>query len=126
MYRAFGLLKPNSDFTLTEAARRLCARFPQYTVEQTTDTITVSSADWEIQLVLNVCPAVIEESREIAAHIGGSDDAQDIAACSRRVEVGSDMADPEMEHFNDYLLTIEVLQSFQGLIAVDPREPSLL
>jgi hypothetical protein len=34
--------------------------------------------------------------------------------------------DPELEHFNDYLLAVEVLQSFRGLIAVDPREPSLL
>jgi hypothetical protein len=126
MYRAFGLLKPDSDFTMPEAARRLSARFPQFTVELKADTIAVSAADWEIQLVLNESPAVIEESREIAAHIGGSDDAQDIAACGRRVEVSSDIPDPEMEHFNDYLFIIEVLQSFQGLIAVDPREPSLL
>jgi hypothetical protein len=126
MYRAFGLLKPDSDFTMNEAARRLSARFPTCTVELKTDTIAISSADWEIHLVLNESPAVIEESREIAGHIGGSEDAQDIAACGRRVELGSDMPDPEMEHFNDYLQAIEVLQSFQGLIAVDPREPSLL
>jgi hypothetical protein len=126
MYRAFGLLKPDSDFTMMEAARRLSARFPQHTVEQKDDTIALSSVDWGIHLVLNESPAVVEESREIAAHIGGSDDAQDVAACSRRVELGSDTPDPEMEHFNDYLLAIEVLQSFQGLIAVDPREPSLL
>jgi len=31
-----------------------------------------------------------------------------------------------MDHFNDYVLAVEVLQSFKGLIAVDPREPSLL
>jgi hypothetical protein len=31
-----------------------------------------------------------------------------------------------MDHFNDYLQVIEVLQSFQGVIAVDPSEPSLL
>jgi hypothetical protein len=126
MYRAFGLLKPDSDFTMAEAARRLSTRFPKYTVERTVDTITVSSPDWEIHLVLNETPAVLEESGEIAAHIGGDEDAQDIAACGRRVELSSDTPDPEMDHFNDYLLAIEVLQSFQGLIAVDPREPSLL
>lgn len=126
MYRAFGLLKPDSDFTIAEAAKRLSARFPTYAVEQTADSVAVTSADWEIHLVLNESPAVLEESAEIAAHIGGADDARDILACGRRVEVGSDVPDPEMEHFNDYLLTIEVLQSFRGLIAVDPREPSLL
>jgi hypothetical protein len=31
-----------------------------------------------------------------------------------------------MKHFNDYLLAVEVLQSFKGLIAVDPTEPALL
>jgi hypothetical protein len=31
-----------------------------------------------------------------------------------------------MEHFNDYLLVVEVLKTFDGLIAVDPNEPSLL
>ena len=126
MYRAFGLLKSDSDFTMSEAAKRLSARFPTYTVEHGDETIVVSSADWEIHLVLNESPIVFEESRQIAGHIGGSDDAKDIAICGRRVEIGSDTPDPEMEHFNDYLLVIEVLQSFQGLIAVDPREPSLL
>jgi hypothetical protein len=31
-----------------------------------------------------------------------------------------------MDHFNDYLRVIEALQTFQGVIPVDPREPSLL
>ena len=126
MYSAFGLLKPDSDFTMVEAAKRLSAKFPSFTVEQKTDTIVVSSADWEIHLTLNESPAVLDESREMAGHIGGKDDAKDIAACARRVELASDIPDPEMEHFNDYLFAVEVLQSFKGLIAVDPKEPSLL
>jgi hypothetical protein len=31
-----------------------------------------------------------------------------------------------MAHFKDYLSVIEVLQTFKGMIAVDPNEPSLL
>jgi hypothetical protein len=126
MYTAFGLLKPDSDFTMTEAAKRLAAKFPSFKVVEQADTVVLSSADWEIQLSLNESPAVLEESREIAGHIGGAEDAKDIAACTRRVELASDIPDPEMDHFNDYLLAVEVLQSFKGLIAVDPREPSLL
>src|SRR5271166_4097553 len=126
MYSAFGLLKPDSDFTMTEAARRVSARFPSFTVEQKAETIVVSSADWEIHLTLNESPTVLDESRDIAERIGGAEDAKDIAVCARRVELASDIPDPEMEHFNDYLLAVEVLQSFKGLIAVDPREPSLL
>jgi hypothetical protein len=126
MYSAFGLLKPDSDFTMTEAASRLSAKLPSFAVDQEADKLVVSSADWEIHLVLNGSPTVLAESREIAGHIGGADDARDIALCARRIEVASDVPDPEMNHFNDYLLVIEVLQSFKGLIAVDPKEPSLL
>jgi hypothetical protein len=86
----------------------------------------VSSTDWEIHLTLNESTTVLDESREMARHIGGSEDAKDLAACARRVELASDVPDREMEHFNDYLLAVEVLQSFKGLIAVDPKEPSLL
>lgn len=126
MYSAFGLLTPDTNFTMAEAARRLTAKFPSFAVEQKTDTIVVSSADWEIHLTLNESPTVLDESRETAGHIGGAEDAMDIAACARRVELASDIPDPEMDHFNDYLLAVEVLQSFKGLIAVDPKEPSLL
>jgi hypothetical protein len=126
MYSAFGLLKPDSDFTMTEAASRLSAKFPSFAVEQQADTIAVSSADWEIHLTLNESPVVLDESRDMAERIGGAEDAGDVAVCARRVELASDIPDPEMDHFNDYLRAVEVLKSFNGLIAVDPREPSLL
>src|SRR5205085_1117138 len=105
---------------------RLGAKFPTYRVEQQSDAIVVAASDWEIHLTFNESPAVLNESREIAGHIAGEVDGRDIAACARRVELSSDIPDPEMNHFNEYLLAVEVLQSFQGLIAVDPREPSLL
>jgi len=126
MYSAFGLLTSKTDFTMAEAARRLALKLPSFKVEQAGDKIVARAADWEVHLVLNESAEVLAESREIAGHIGGAADAKDIAACSRRVELSSDEPDPTMEHFNDYLLAVEVLQSFQGLIAVDPNEPSLL
>lgn len=127
MYQAFGLLRPDSDFTLEAAAKKLMAKLPTYKVEHTGDRIAVSTDDWGIELVLNSAPSVAEESREMAVHIAGSEaDGKEIASCDRRVEVSSDVPDPEMEHFNDYLFVVEVLQSFKGVIAVDPQEPSLL
>ncbi len=126
MYSAFGLLTSRSDFTMAEASRRLSAKLPAFKVEHQGDTIVLSVADWEIHLTLNESSHVIDESREMAERIGGAEDAKDIQSSARRVELSSDIPDPEMEHFNDYLLAIEVLQSFNGLIAVDPREPSLL
>ena len=95
-------------------------------MKQVADTIVVTSEDWEIRLTLNVSPTVLAESYEIAGHIGGLEDGKEIADCARRVEVFSDIPDREMTHFNDYLRVVEVLQSFKVVIAVDPREPSLL
>lgn len=126
MYQAYGLLKPDSDFTMVAAATKLKVKLPKFSIEQTDQRVTLSSADWEIHLTLNADAQVLEESRAIEEHIGGDEDDIGLATCNRRVEVFSDIADPEMEHFDDYLSVIEVLQSFKGVIAVDPQEPSLL
>ena len=126
MYQAFGLLKPDSDFTLAAAAQKLAARFRGCALTQEGDQLTVSTKDWEIHLTLASGPQILDESRKIEEGIGGDQDDLGIVKCDRRVEVASDIADPEMEHFADYLAVIEVLQSFKGLIAVDPQEPSLL
>ncbi len=126
MYQAYGLLKPDSDFTLAAAATRLAGKFPQFSVERKDDALSLFSADWEIHLTLVAGPQVLAESRTLEERIGGAQDDIGLSTCARRVEVASDFDDPEMEHFNDYLKVIEVLQSFKGLIAVDPKEPSLL
>jgi len=126
MYQAFGLLRPTNNFTLDEAATRLRAKFPGYTVTRSGEQITIAKGEWEIELRLNADPAVLAESADLAEKISGTEDGADIAACARRVEVWSDTPDPIMEHFGEFSLVIEVLQSFQGVIAVDPREPSLM
>lgn len=125
MYSAFGLLQSSSDFALDEAVTRLKGRFPGFTVERAGNQITVAKDDWHIFLVENSGPAVLAESAKLAEKIAGADGSE-IAACARRVEVSSDIPDPFMEHFNDYLIVIEVLQSFRGVIAIDPKEPALM
>ena len=52
--------------SVTEAAKRLSAKFPSFTVEQKGDAIVVSSADWEIHLTLTESGTVRDESREMA------------------------------------------------------------
>jgi hypothetical protein len=126
MYQAYGLLQPTSNFTLDEAATRLRGKFTGYTVTRGSEQITVAKDDWEIELRLNADPAVQAESADIAEKIAGTVDGTEIAACARRVEVWSETPDPMMEHFSEFTQVIEVLQSFQGLIAVDPREPALM
>jgi hypothetical protein len=126
MYQAYLLLEPANDFSLAAAADRLAEKFPGFAVTRTNDGLVLSSEDWEIGLRMNSGPEVLEESQRIAEHVSGQDDGRDIASIDRRVEIASDVPDPEMDHFNDYLMVIETLQTFRGVIAVDPTEPSLL
>lgn len=126
MYRAYGLLKPSAQFPLDEAVRRLQTQFPSYRVTLSpTQQITVSTANWEIELRPSDGPEVAEESAHIAERIGG-DDAEEIASCTRRIEVWSETPDYEMEHFDDFQSVIAVLKSFPGVIAINPEEPGLL
>jgi hypothetical protein len=126
MYQAFGLLQPGNDFTWDSAAERLRARLPHLTLRRLSNGIVLTGVEWAIQLGMNSGPAVLQESQEIAEKIAGQIDGADIARCDSRIEVGSDVPDPSMEHFNDFIGVVEVLQSFRGVITVDPREPSLL
>ena len=128
MYRAYGLLQPGSDFDLEQAKARLTAKFPGYSVTRNGDQITISKGDWEMEMALVTGPHVRTESEWLVGELAGLEpaEAETLTSSDRRVEMWSDTPDPFMEHFNDYLLGIEVLKSFRGVIAVDPKEPSLL
>ena len=126
MYQAYAFLRLDTDFTLDAAAQKLAAKFPALSQEKEENRLRLSSPTWEIHLKVVEGALVQQEARDIAQHIGGTEDELGLGTCTRCVQVASDVPDPEMEHFNDYLLVIEVLQSFRGVIAVDPKEPSLL
>jgi hypothetical protein len=125
MYRAYGLLTPGSDYTSEAMADRLGARFSGYSVLLNGPQIRVSKGDWEIELLLNEAPYVLNESEGIAAHLQ-SEDADVARGCARRVEVWSDTPDPFLEHFDEYLGVVGVLKSFAGVVAVDPKERNVI
>ena len=126
MYHAYALLQPSSDFSLKAAAPKLKAKFPELKQDLSDRQLMISSEDWEIHLTTEEGPDVLEESSRIADHISGAEDELGIRTCNRRVDVASDVPDPRMEHFDDYLKVIEVLRTFRGVILIDPDEPSLL
>ena len=128
MYRAYGLLKPDSDFNLDLAIARITPRFPGYSITRTGDQITISKGDWEIELALVSGAHIPAETQGITEKIAGMEatDTEVLLRSDRRVEVWSETPDPFMEHFNDFLKVVEVLKSFNGLVAVDPHERALL
>jgi hypothetical protein len=128
MYRAFGLLHPDSDFTLDEARARLAAKFPGFNVSRDGDQIVVSKGDWWISLAVVSGPHIRAETEGLTSRLAGLEPAEAAALVEsdRRIEVWTDVPDPFMEHFNDFLKVVEVLKSFTGLLAVDPKEPGVL
>ena len=126
MYQAHLLLRPTTDFTLEAAGERLMKRLPGFTCERTESALSLFTSDWEIHLTMNAGPEVLTDSARVAEHVAGNEEGLDIASIDRRVEIESEFPDPEMDHFGDYQTIIETLQSFEGVIAVDPTEPSLL
>src|SRR5262249_15633554 len=109
MYRAIGLLRPDTDFTLDEAHKRLAAKFPGFEVTRSGEQITVSQGDWWIALALTSGPNVQLETEGLIGHLAGVEpaEAEEYISTGRRVEVWTDVPDQFMEHFNDYIFVVE-------------------
>ena len=128
MYHALGLLQPHSDFDLDAAAARLVARVAGSSASREGDTVTVSKGDWWIAMALESGDHFREEIEGLTSKLAGLEgaEAEEYVASGRRITLWTDIPDPFMEHFNDYLSAVEVLKSFGGVLVVDPKEPGLL
>jgi hypothetical protein len=126
MYRAFALLQPSCNLTLTVLAGRLRERFPSLQVDHNGNEITLTGNNWDYHLLLVSGPDVKAESEGFAERIAGVEDGAEFAACDRRIEVWSDTPDPFMEHFDDHFQVLDVLRGCKGVILIDPSEPGLL
>lgn len=128
MYRVIGLLQSDTDFDLDLAVARLAARLPGHAVSRVGDALTLRKGDWEMYVAVASGPEVQLETEGVLGKLAGLDttEAASFNQAGRRVEAWTDTPDPFMEHFDDYLGVVEVLKSFRGVLAVDPKEPGVL
>jgi hypothetical protein len=128
MYHAVGLLTPQTDFSLSEAARRLQAHLPDHQVVLEGQRITVRHQDWSIHVELEQGEHLRDEIEGLVSRLAGvePEEADRYIASLRRLQIFSEDVDPMMEHFNTYLSVIGVLKSFSGMLLVDPKEPGTL
>jgi hypothetical protein len=128
MYHAVGLLQANNDFSIAEAEMRLRQALPEHTVIPEGPRIRVEKGEWWIAMELVGGPQLRGETEGIVGKLAGLEPAEADAfvASGKRVEVWTDLSDPFMEHFNEFLMVVEVLKSFRGLLAVDPKEPGVM
>jgi len=128
MYHAIGLLQTNNDFSIVEAEARLKRVLPEHAVIPTGNRIRMERGDWWIALELVAGPHLRDETEGIVSKLAGLEpaEADGFVTSDKRVEVWTDLPDPFMEHFSEYLSVVDVLKSFHGLLAVDPKEPGVL
>lgn len=117
-YRTLILLAPDSGASLDRAYECLhsAKAFQNTSVSINPDHIAIVSGTWGLRIRLNTGEDVLQESQEIVRRYGSVQaDPSRLAAIDTRFELESD-PDPDMEHFNDYLLAVESLtRAFNGI-----------
>lgn len=117
-YQTLILLRRDSGASLRRACESLeqSGAFHASILSLRSDHIALDFADWRLSIRLASGAHVIEESRDIVQRYGSDrDDQAVLATCDTRFELDGG-ADPDMEHFNDYVLIVERLtDAFRGV-----------
>jgi hypothetical protein len=127
-YQAFLFAPGPEPPALPEAVRRAKATLPGFSARRNGSSVVFEKGGWALCLAVSNAPHVLQESSELARRHPEWPQAHQIAACASRIEVWSPplAEDPDMEHLNDYILVVEALQSFPGVIAYDPASDQLI
>jgi hypothetical protein len=89
--------------------------------------IVLRIGGWSLTAGLARDPWVREEINEIV-DAQGSDrpDAAVLRSYAARFEVSSEPSDPDMDHFNDYVIACQALERIDGAVAVDLADGSFM
>ncbi|GBE92961.1 hypothetical protein [Nostoc cycadae] len=124
-YNALALIAPDCDITLPNAEVKFVQFFnrdpikPSMSVSQGENRLKLTFGGWSLYIYLDTEPSVLQESQEMANHFGQNHpDKAIIATCNSLLEISSD-ADENMNHFNDYVLSIEQLSKIPGIFLLD-------
>jgi hypothetical protein len=119
-YSALAYLTDESDFAVPAAAERLASRPSLSGVRMQVISereLHLLFDGWRLRIAVEDGDHVAEEAREAAE---ADPDYEGAARCRRRASIWSEDSDPDMDHFNDYVLTVEALaRCFRGFHALD-------
>lgn len=128
-YSQMVLLCSEESLDLAQIEQRLSADIPSADLYRSSiprggEFLELTWNDWAIAVGYEKGDVVAEESREIAeAYAEFRPDRSAIAHCRQRIVVNS-APDPEMEHFNDFVLVLESLEKIPGAVLFDPQNES--
>ncbi len=122
-YHAIAFIADDSDFTVRRAAERWRSLrgVPDLRVEVASEKESLACfGEWELRLMVDEGGYVPAEARSVAARSPSYRNAVAVGRCQRMASIWSDDPDPDMDHFNDYLLAVEMLvDGFRGVYAQD-------
>lgn len=117
------LMAPNSNLSLpglTSALRERLKNRPEYRVLHMGRSMAVIRDNWQLWLLYNDAPSVLEESLDIM-YEAPNDRRELIALSASRLEMGSD-PDPDGVHYEDAQDVLGVIESFSGVNIYDLKE----
>src|SRR6266508_2668166 len=126
-YNALVLLPTDTATPLDQAEQRLWAFFNDMRARPFTPELVhhenmlhLLFSTWSLSIDLMADPYVLTEAQEsMAILLPNYPELAYVATYVIRLEITTDL-DPTMEHFNDYLLTLEQLAGIPGAVLFDP------
>lgn len=124
-YRTMVLIPDGHSLTFLDLVGRLQNKFSGqsgFDVQvNTSGVIAVGRNGWSLRVYWEDQPHVVIESREIAERFVTDDtDRAIVAACRSRITTAGD-PDPGMDHFNDYVYVLEILEEISDAFIFDPE-----
>jgi hypothetical protein len=128
-YQAFVLLPvpQDKDELIDRAIRELTRTFTgRGHVERVGDGFHLAVDGWGVRGTFSTDPHVLDESRDIVDQFGHDRaDAALLRSYGARIEL-SCAADPDMDHFTDYVLACESVERIEPAVAVDMAGPEFM
>jgi hypothetical protein len=121
-YKSIAFIADESDFTLSAISTRLRSMpsHPKLSTKLIGESgLQISFGGWRLQIVVVEGGYVPAEAKELAKANPKYRHAKQVAKCRRMASIWSTDPDPQMDHFNDYLLTVEIIAAFRGVYAQD-------
>jgi hypothetical protein len=122
-YQAIGFIADDSNFTVAAVVERWRSLrgVPDLRVVVASAREALAWFDgWKLRLLVDEGGYVPAEAEAIAADYPDYHHAAAVARCRRMLSITSYDADPDMDHFNDYLLAVEALvDEFRGVYVQD-------
>ena len=126
-YTALIPLGQDSNVTVASLEAKLRERLPEYEIASDGNRIDVKRGGWSLSIHYTSEDWVNIEAQEMAEMHPEWPNIDSLRESDTRLKMESYSDDLNMDHFNTYLFTLEVIDSFNGvLFKYDNRDGNLL